>query len=356
MKSKKSLSNNFDFNKFFKPIGILAFCLVLVAGVIFAFFGFNKGFDFTGGTQLVVQFPDDDRIQTQSGLNETADKTKEILSKNGIQINSFQVQGEFYDKCFVITFQKVSAYRLYDARLELNAEFNVSQHYLDLGANEKSKILDEEGVMEFDITKNTTEIEGLISPTAVLATISTLIFALVVVMIYSAFRFKLASALSIVFAGAFNVLLTIAVVLIARIEINTYFFVCLGLVLAASVFGSTNLFYVIKQKIKDPMLTDKTNQQIANLAVSENFYKTVLTYGSALVLAVLVGIVGVLNVLNASLVVLLGLAVGFASQVFVVPAFWATINKKRELLKPTIVVETNDVDANAEVIEIDEEK
>ena len=53
----KSKFKNFDFLSFFKPCLIAFMIVVLVGGILFGIFGLNKGFDFVGGTQLVVEFP-----------------------------------------------------------------------------------------------------------------------------------------------------------------------------------------------------------------------------------------------------------------------------------------------------------
>ena len=45
-----------SFLSFLKPILIVSFILVVVSAVVLGMFGFNRGFDFTGGTQLVVNF------------------------------------------------------------------------------------------------------------------------------------------------------------------------------------------------------------------------------------------------------------------------------------------------------------
>ena len=59
MKSNaKSLKENkFNFLNFLKPCLIASLVIVLLASLFWGIWGFNKGFDFTGGTQLVVEFP-----------------------------------------------------------------------------------------------------------------------------------------------------------------------------------------------------------------------------------------------------------------------------------------------------------
>ena len=354
MKSNSSLKDKkIDFLKWLKPSLIVSLILVVIAGIFWGVFGFNKGFDFTGGTQLVVDFSAQDTLQTEEGVSKASKEVREILDKNGIEVNSFQVQGEYYEKCFVITFQETDIDTVRNIRLQINAKFNLAEEYLDLASDQKEKILDDESYFAIDMTRSTTEIDSLISPTAVITTISTVLFALIIAMIYACFRFKTAGALTLVFAGIFAVVLTTAFVLVARIQINTYFFAVLGLVLLVSVYGVADFLFNVKQKTKDPMLTDKTNHELANLVLNENLAKNIIVYSSVLVATLVLGVVAVLNVLHLALAVIAGLVVTFASNMFVVPAFWAAINKKRELSRPTAIL--NNKDDSAEVVEVEEE-
>lgn len=354
MKSSKSLKDiKFDFLKFFKPILIAILAVVVVAGLFLGIFGFNKGFDFTGGTQLVVEFPYDAQIQTDEGINKTSKEIKDILSNEGVKINSFQIQGEGYEKRFVITFKNKSESKIESIRLKINKQFNSSNHYADLvESGEEYKILEDEEYSKYDITRQTTYMSSKIDKNAIISTISTLLFALIIAMIYALIRLKTASALTMVFAGILNVILTMAFIVFARIEINTYFFSVLAVVLMVSVYNSADYLFSLKQALKNPVLTDKTNYDLANIVVKNNLKKYIIIYSSIAGVVALFGIFGVLNILHTALTIITGLVVCFATHLFVIPAFWSAINKKRELSKPAIAV--NDIDSTAEEIVIEE--
>ena len=357
MKSNaKSLKENkFNFLNFLKPCLIASLIIVLLAGLFWGIWGFNKGFDFTGGTQLVVEFQSTSHaqeIETEDGLNNISNQIKEILDNNGADVNSLQVQGEYSARTIVVTFKNVSKEKLQNIRIQINNKFNNSDHYLNLDSDEKVLIFEDEELKNYDITKQTSFIESFISKNTVLTTIACLVFALIIAMIYGLIRFKTASSLAMVFVGILDVVLTASLVMLARIEINTYFFGVLALTLIASVYMSADFLFNIKQKTKDPMLTDKTNHELAEAVVNENLTKTIIIGAAALVIALVVGIVGVLNVLHVALASFVAVAVVVASHLFVLPAFWAAINKKRELVKPAVVVNNND--AEAEVVEIEE--
>ena len=355
MKSNKPLTNKtFDFLKWLKPCLIAMLIVVAVAGIIGGIFGFNKGFDFTGGTQLVVSFPYDKQIETQEGLDKTSTEIKEILSKNGVSVNSVQVQGEYAEKSLVFTFTEKDNDVVRKIRLEINKYYNTSEHYAELSDDQKYKILDDENYSNYDITKQTTQVESLLSAGVVLTTISTLLFALIIAMIYALIRFKTAGGLALVFAGIVDIVLTVAFVLITRVEINTYFFGALGLVLLLSVYLSADFLFNIKQKTKDPMLTDKDNYELASSTVNENLVKTIIVGSMAVAISLIFGVIATINVLHLALLSIVGVAVCFATHTFVLPAFWASINKKRELSRPAAIL--NNKDKDAEEVEVVEEE
>jgi len=359
MKYNNSLKENkkeFDFLKFFKPCLIASLIIILVAGLFWGIFGFNKGYEFTGGTQLVVEFYDDS-LQTQEGTDKASNEIKKILNDNGLKINTLQVQGRYYDKCFVITLQEKNKLKINAVRLEINKKLNTSEHFEELvSLGQEYKILEDESYTGYDITKKSSTIDGLISPVAVISTLSTMIFALILVMIYTLFRLKsVANALTFVFSGLLNVILATSFVLLARIEINSYFFVLLALILLVSVYATADFVFTTKATLKEPALSDKTNYDIANIVVKNNLKRNIIVYSIAVGISLIFGIVGVQNIFYVGLTSFVGIACVFATHLFVIPAFWALINKKRELTKPVFTT-TNDADADAEVIEIAEEE
>ncbi|MBQ3047483.1 MAG: hypothetical protein IJD48_00510 [Clostridia bacterium] len=353
----KSKFKNFDFLSFFKPCLIAFAIVVFVGAILFGIFGLNTGFDFVGGTQLVVEFPYDDtdsEVFTKDGWQQTANTVSQIINKQGVKINSFQEQGEYSYKSFVITLKTKNENDIYQIRLDINKELNSSSVFSQLASRgEEYKILEDDGYSLHDITKKTTYIDSLISPTAIITTASTLLFAVVVCLIYALFRVKVAGALAIIISSISSVLLTIAFVAITRIEVNTYLFVCLGLVEFAALMTTVDFLFGCKQKLKDPLLTDKTNEQIANSVVHENFVKTLLTYICSAAACVIFGLFGVLSILKLSLVGFIGLAVSFGFNLFVMPALYAKMAKKRNLVKPVYV--SSEADKDADVIEIDDE-
>lgn len=355
-----------DFTKYFKPCLIVTLILVVVCSVLVAVFGFNKGLDITGGTQLVVDFSlTDVKTEDDRQLGEAQQKLKNILSNKGVIINSFQVQGEYNSKQFVVTFKETSNDRLNDIRIAINNEFNTSSEYQSLGENDKNLILDKNA----DLTKKTTHIDSFISSTALISIISSLLFLTVVVMIYAMFRVKVKGSAVIGFGAMLDILLTLCFIVLSRIQINRYIFVALALILCYSLYESVNLMLSIKDNAKNPHNVAKSNKEVANLTVQSLFRTNLFITLGIVVLALIWCIFGTSNVLYTLLSICTGVVVVLGTHTFVLPAFWVAIAKQKETFtkQGVIAVSTTnqevevqksyetDEDEQAEVVEIEDD-
>lgn len=362
MKSNSSKKHNFL--SFIKPILTICFALVVLAGVIVGFYGFKSGVDFNGGTQLVVEFASSNvDIEDETKLNEASSTVRQILLENNVVINSFQVQGQFGEKSFVVTFSRVSDENLQNIRLAINEEFNSSETYANFVEDDNAvAIIDN----NYDLTRRTSIIDSFISSDELLITISTLLFALTLLVIYSLFRVKLAGAMTILFAGFFSVIMSLVFIAIARVEINSYIFVVMALILGISIYMSADFALLVKDKMRDQLYADKTTSEVANIVVDESLKKNFIITICSLVGLVIIGLLAFGNVMYVSLASLVGIVVVIASQVFVVPAVFAFFARNRQLYsavkanepvktsKTKEEAKTNDVDDSAEVVEIDD--
>lgn len=336
---KSNSSKKRDFLSFIKPILTVCFALIVLSSVLVGFYGFRANVDINGGTQLVVDFAVSNvDIEDEVKLNEASNKVKEILQDNDVSVNSFQVQGDFGTKSFIVTFEKTSQLTLQNIRLAINEEFNASETYADFVEDENATaILDD----NFDLTRRTSTIGSFISSDEFLVTLSTLLFALTILMIFALFHLKLAGALAMFFGGVFNVVMSLVFIAIARVEINSYIFVVMGLTLAVSVYMSADFAFNIKEKKKDQQLADKSIREIANIVVGENWKKNFVMSICSLVGLVIIGLISYGSVMYVALGSLVGMIVVFASHIFVVPAFFVFFSRGREMSKVNKVADTS---------------
>ena len=120
----------------------------------------------------------------------------------------------------------------------------------------------------------------------------------------------------------------------------------------------------IKENLKNPALTDKTNQEIANMSVKQSLTRVALTTILMLVVSLIFISISTNTIREFILVILLGTIVTCYSTIFLMPAFWANVNHKRALSKPSALVEQeevvelsqNDNDIEAEVIDVQDDQ
>ena len=342
-----------DYNKFFKPCMIAIGIILVIATIITCLFGFNKNVDFVGGTQIVVNFdyakPDLD-IEKQEDFNKASSTITQIINNHHLKIESFQVQGDYGTKSFVITVLEKDVSKINSIRVQINKELNKSAAFATLVAGgHEDEVIGE----PVDMTLKTSTIDGFISSHAMLLTIASVLFALTLLMFYSFFRVRMAGGLSMLLGAALDVLLTLSFVSLARIQISTYIFVGMAIVSFVSVYASASLLFKLKELSKDPKYASYTNYDLANLVVDLEWKKNLVVYVLSFIMVVIIGALLASNVLHLSLAILAGLAAVLATHTFVVPAFWATINKTREKIVTIQTTEAKE-DKSAEVIEINE--
>ncbi len=349
------------------PIYLIAVSVILLFALIFGLiFGFNKGFDFSGGTQIIVDL-DNSALQSKDDLmidqfiDYATNKTKDIINKNNGKIYSLQVQKTNFGRSIIVNIRQKDYLVIRQIRLDINQEFNDYKDYLDLvEKNEQYKILDQ----EYDITKNTIEMDGFILPNTVIACIAGLLFAIAAVTLYTCFRLKMAAGLTLAFGGLLDLVLFCALMILSRIEINTYFFALLAIILLVSVYNSLEFFFDIREKLKDPKFDSKTNKELSTIILKENFIKNVSIYAVCLGIALIIGIFGVVPILHLGLATVFALVVVFVTHIFILPDFWVLLNKKNEFVRPVpkqkkeeveVSTSKNNVDKSAKVVEVEED-
>lgn len=339
------MKTNRNYLKLFKPCMIACAVVLAISIVITAIFGFNKGVDFTGGTNLVVK-----NLSTVASIdveNTEAFKQAEsdivsVLNANGVRVNSLQVQDEYAEKHFVLTIAEKNADKVSKIRLDLNEKLNKT-NFDNLG----SDIL--EG--NLDITRGTSEIVGFIETSSFFITIYTAIFLLALLVFYACFRVKVGGALAMGLSALFDVILTLCFVTLARIEVNAYVFASMIAILFMSVYASIEFMFDVKEKSKDLNFAGKTNYELANIVIESNFKRNLIVASCIAVCAVALMFTGIANILHIALVVFAGNAVVFASHIFVAPAIWHMLNPKRQIAPVKNIVE-NKKDKDAEVVEV----
>ncbi len=325
MKKNKEKS---DFLSFAKPILVVCLALVMLAGAMVAFYGFNAGVDFRGGNQLVVDFSltTNVDIENDEDLAQATNVVKDILQTNGVTVNSFQVMSEFGTKSFVVTFERVSQLTMQTIRVAINEQFNETEEFLLLES--EANAVDILG-NNFDLTRKSSVIESFVKSDQFFSTLSALLFALTILMIYAFFRLKFAGGTAVFFTGVFDVVMTLAFLALVRVQISSYIFVLMGVVLAVSVYMSADFALDIKDKLRDKRFEDQPMRNLANLVAQEKWKKNFSLAICAFVGLIILAFITLGSVMYVALAALVGATVMLASHTFIMPAFYLFFSKNQ---------------------------
>lgn len=270
--------------------------LIVVLGIVMYFVhgGFNFDVEFMGGVRMQVDFGkniDNDEI---------ADVVNNVLSSNKVEgkvtvqnsgdsgnqvvIKTPPVEEEMKNKIFEELKTKYS--------LEDSALMSVSSASASFGLEIQRKAL-----------------------------LYTLL-AIVCILIYIAIRFEWRSAVMAVIALAINVFIMAAVYTITNIPLNTTFIAAMLTVVGYSI----NNTIVIFDRIRENMRGRKKNNtvtDIVNRSIVETLGRTINSSITTLITIVLIYILGVNAIKEFALPLIIGVAAGAYTSIFIASTFWA---------------------------------
>ncbi len=356
MKSKSSLAkfnqkvNNYNYTKHSKWYWIASCAIVLIGLIVTCCIGLNLGLDFTGGTVITVNLGEE--ISTDAGYTSSLNKIEQVLKDNGVTLASAQKEGKGSSASIIVKYQDIKGYsvvRMDDLtktiRTEINEAFEIAD-FTELGD-------------EYDITTNSERITPSARGDLIFNAVVAIMFATALILLYIAIRFEALSGLSAILGLAHDLIVTLALVAIFRIPVNSSFIAALITIVGYSINNSIIVFDRIRENLSKPNLTDKTNKEIANMSISSTMTRTIYTTLTTLIAVIALAIIGVSSIREFIVVIIIGIVAGFYSSVFLVPEFWANVNKERKLVKAQaeqVETEINDDDPNAEVIEVIDNK
>lgn len=155
-----------------------------------------------------------------------------------------------------------------------------------------------------------------------------LLMALISILIYVGFRFEWRLALGAVIALAHDVIITLGVLSLFRIEIDLTIVASL-----MSVIGySLNDSIVVSDRIRENFrkIRRGTAYEIMNISLTQTLSRTIMTSGTTLVVVLMLYIFGGEILKGFSLSMLIGVSIGTISSIYVASALALKLGMKRE--------------------------
>ena len=278
-------------------IKFLLLPLVIIAvGVIMYFVhgGFNFDIEFMGGIRMEVDMGKD------ISNDEISDAVSGVLSENGIEGKvTVQKSGESGNHVVIKT-PPVEEEMKTTIFNELKEKYSLS----------------DEAMLSVSSASASFGLE--VQQKALLYTL----LAILCILVYIAIRFEWRSAVMAVMALALNVLVMAAVYTITNIPLNTTFIAAMLTVVGYSI----NNTIVIFDRIRENMKFRKKNVTVTDLvnrSILETMGRTINSTITTLITIVLIYILGVSSIKEFALPLIIGIAIGAYTSIFIASTFWA---------------------------------
>ncbi|WP_040211498.1 protein translocase subunit SecF [Clostridium polynesiense] len=266
--------------------------IVMVIGIGFlAVKGLNFGIDFKGGTQLVIDM----------GKDFDKPEADEIIKKydNGALTNKVE------NSKIEIKSNNLTEENLKKMLEELNQKYSL---------NEKSVV--SQDVIGSSIGKELTN-------KAYIA----LAIAVVLMLAYVGFRFEFKFGVAAILALVHDVIITISIYAIFQIPINSPFIAAILTIIGYSINDTIVIFDRIRENQK--IMRRKSVEEVANISITQTMRRSINTVLTTLITIVSVYIF-VPTVRDFSFPLIIGIASGAYSSIFIASPIWVLLKNKRK--------------------------
>ncbi|WP_297635759.1 protein translocase subunit SecF [uncultured Clostridium sp.] len=269
--------------------------IVIVIGIGFMIYrgGLNFGIDFKGGTQVVFNLGDNfSKTKADEIINGYVnDATTNTIGNNELEITSAKITPDEVNEIFT----------------KFKEEFKVGDNAL--------------------VSQNS--IGASIGSEMTMSSIESLAIAFVCMLIYIAIRFEFKFGLAALVALFHDMLITVSIYAIFNITVNSPFIAAILTVVGYSMNDSIVIFDRIRENSK--FIKRSSVKDVANRSVSQTMTRSINTSLTTLITIACVNIF-VPSVRDFSLPLLVGIAAGAYSSIFIASPIWVLL-KDRSIRK-----------------------
>ena len=360
---EKIENSKFNFCKNLKWFLIAPIVICLVGVVLLCTLGFNLGIDFTGGSNMTIYLDTDGTYTVDDSVVSTNQRVLEqkinnVLREYGLDINTYQdttmnISGMGIEdgKAVIIKYQN-------NNKLE-TAKIEETNNKIRLDLLKAFKYVDENATLE---TIGSIEGSALIanggittasaSSELMMKSFIALLVAILLILVYVAFRFEFTSGLAAILALFHDLLVTTSIMLICRIEINVSFIAALVTILGYSVNNTIIIFDRMRSDLKTAKQSNAkiSNQEVANGAVRASLMRTILTTLTTFIMIFMVTVIGVPDIREFAFPIMIGILAGFYSATCLTPGLWAIAYRPKKNKKSNNSQPKKSNDDNVEIV------
>lgn len=360
---EKIENSKFNFCKNLKWFLIAPIVICLVGVVLLCTLGFNLGIDFTGGSNMTIYLDTDGTYTVDDSVVSTNQRVLEqkinnVLREYGLDINTYQdttmnISGMGIEdgKAVIIKYQnnnKLETAKIEEINNKIRLDLLKAFKYVDedatletIGSIEKSALIANGGITTASASSE-----------LMMKSFIALLVAVLLILIYVAFRFEFTSGLAAILALFHDLLVTTSIMLICRIEINVSFIAALVTILGYSVNNTIIIFDRMRSDLKTAKQSNAkiSNQEVANGAVRASLMRTILTTLTTFIMIFMVTVIGVPDIREFAFPIMIGILAGFYSATCLTPGLWAIAYRPKKNKKSNNSQPKKSNDDNVEIV------
>ncbi len=281
------------FNIIEKRVIFFIISAVVIAAGIAGYFvngGFNTDIDFTGGTEIYVN------LNAEFDEMAIRDALKNV---EGVEISAVQKsdENEAIIKTKELTQeQKVAAQDAIKAAFEGATILSVDNVSASIGA---------------DLWNNAA---------------TSIVIAVILMLIYITFRFELLTGISAVIALCHDMLVMLSVYALFKIPVNTTFIAAILTILGYSINATIVVFDRVRENSR--FLKKESFANIVNTSIWQTMARSINTSVTTIIVLVVLYILGVPSIKEFALPLIVGVICGCYSSVFLAGQFWVLLKGK----------------------------
>ena len=360
---EKIENSKFNFCKNLKWFLIAPIVICLVGVVLLCTLGFNLGIDFTGGSNMTIYLDTDGTYTVDDSVVSTNQRVLEqkinnVLREYGLDINTYQdttmnISGMGIEdgKAVIIKYQnnnKLETAKIEEINDKIRLDLLKAFKYVDedatletIGSIEESALIANGGITTASASSE-----------LMMKSFIALLVAILLILVYVAFRFEFTSGLAAILALFHDLLVTTSIMLICRIEINVSFIAALVTILGYSVNNTIIIFDRMRSDLKTAKQSNAkiSNQEVANGAVRASFMRTILTTLTTFIMIFMVTVIGVPDIREFAFPIIIGILAGFYSATCLTPGLWAIAYRPKKNKKSSNSQPKKSNDDNVEIV------
>lgn len=291
-KRTKYFYQKFNFVKKRKVFLIIAVIISVLGIASLIKFGLNLGVDFKGGTVIT--------LNTNEVLTET--KAERDIDHLGYDMYDFEKQSD-----------GTYAIKISDS-LSKNKSLSTEEYFAD----------------KYDASVDIDTISNVVKEELIKNAILSLIIASIAIVAYISLRFKFSYGVSCIAALLLNVLVTVSLFSIFRLEVSSIFIAAILSIIGYAVNDIIITFDRIRENMNKAKKVNSTEdlENIVNESLREILNRSIVTGVTTLIPVVALIFLGASDIFEFNVALLFGLVIGTLASLFVASQLWLEIEKR----------------------------